>query len=29
LYMLLAVVSVVFLGSESLWTRNHILLSQI
>jgi hypothetical protein len=29
LYMLLALASVVFLGSESLWTRNHILLSQI
>jgi hypothetical protein len=29
LYMLLALASVVFLGSESLWTRNHILLTQI
>jgi hypothetical protein len=29
LYMLLALASIVFLGSESLWTRNHILLSQI
>jgi hypothetical protein len=29
LYMLLALASVVFLGSESVWTRNHILLSQI
>jgi hypothetical protein len=29
LYMLLALASVVFLGSESLWTCNHILLSQI
>jgi hypothetical protein len=29
LYMLLALASVVFLGSESLWARNHILLSQI
>jgi hypothetical protein len=29
LYMLLALASVVFLGSESLWTRNHILLSRI
>jgi hypothetical protein len=28
-YMQLALASVVFLGSESLWTRNHILLSQI
>jgi hypothetical protein len=27
--VLLALASVVFLGSESLWTRNHILLSQI
>jgi hypothetical protein len=27
--MLLALASVVFLGSESLWTRSHILLSQI
>jgi hypothetical protein len=26
--MLLALASVVFLGSESLWTRDHILLSQ-
>jgi hypothetical protein len=29
LYMLLGLASVVFLGSESLWTRHHILLSQI
>jgi hypothetical protein len=29
LYMLLALASVVFLGSESLRTRDHILLSQI
>jgi hypothetical protein len=29
LYMLLILASVVFLGSESLWTRDHILLSQI
>jgi hypothetical protein len=29
LHMLLAIASVVFLGSESLGTRNHILLSQI
>jgi hypothetical protein len=29
LYMLLALASVVFLGSEFLWTRNRILLSQI
>jgi hypothetical protein len=29
LYMLLALASAVFLGSESLWTRDHILLSQI
>jgi hypothetical protein len=29
LYMLLALASVVFLGSESLWTRDDILLSQI
>jgi hypothetical protein len=29
LYILLALASVVVLGSESLWTRNHILLSQI
>jgi hypothetical protein len=29
LYMLLALVSAVFLGSESLGTRDHILLSQI
>jgi hypothetical protein len=29
LYMLLALGSVVFLESESLWTRDHILLSQI
>jgi hypothetical protein len=29
LYMLLALTSVVFVGSESLWIRNHILLSQI
>jgi hypothetical protein len=29
LYMLLALTSVVFLGSESLGTRDHILLSQI
>jgi hypothetical protein len=29
LYMLLALASAVFLGSESLGTRNHILLSQI
>jgi hypothetical protein len=29
LYMLLALVSVVFLGSESLRTPDHILLSQI
>jgi hypothetical protein len=29
LYMLLALASVVFLGSEFLWTRNHILLTQI
>jgi hypothetical protein len=29
LYMLLALASVVFLGSESLWTRDHIILSQI
>jgi hypothetical protein len=29
LYMLPALASIVFLGSESLWTRNHILLSQI
>jgi hypothetical protein len=29
LYMLLALASVVFLGSESLVTRDHILLSQI
>jgi hypothetical protein len=28
-YMLLALASIVFLGSESLWTRNHILLSHI
>jgi hypothetical protein len=28
-YMLLALASAVFLGSESLWTRDHILLSQI
>jgi hypothetical protein len=27
--ILLALASVVFLGSESLWTHNHILLSQI
>jgi hypothetical protein len=27
--MLLALASVIFLGSESLWTSNHILLSQI
>jgi hypothetical protein len=27
--MLLALASVVFLGSETLWTRNHILQSQI
>jgi hypothetical protein len=27
--MLLALASEVFLGSESLWTREHILLSQI
>jgi hypothetical protein len=29
LCMLLALASEVFLGSESLWTRNHILLSRI
>jgi hypothetical protein len=29
LYMLLALDRAVFLGSESLWTRDHILLSQI
>jgi hypothetical protein len=29
LYMLLALASAVFLGSESLGTRDHILLSQI
>jgi hypothetical protein len=29
LYMLLVLASVVFLGSESLWTRDHNLLSQI
>jgi hypothetical protein len=29
LYMLLALASAVFLGSESLETRDHILLSQI
>jgi hypothetical protein len=29
LYVLLALASAVFLGSESLGTRNHILLSQI
>jgi hypothetical protein len=29
LYTLLAFASVVFFGSESLWTRDHILLSQI
>jgi hypothetical protein len=29
LYMLLALASVVFSGFESLWTRDHILLSQI
>jgi hypothetical protein len=29
LYMLLALASVVLLGSKSLWTCNHILLSQI
>jgi hypothetical protein len=29
LYMLLALASTVFLGSESLGTRDHILLSQI
>jgi hypothetical protein len=29
LYMLLALASIVFLGSEFLWTRNHILLSQM
>jgi hypothetical protein len=29
LYMLLALASAVFLGSESLGTREHILLSQI
>jgi hypothetical protein len=29
LYMLLALASIVFLGSESLGTRDHILLSQI
>jgi hypothetical protein len=29
LFMLLAVASVVFLGSESLWTHDHVLLSQI
>jgi hypothetical protein len=29
LYMLLALASAVFLGSESLWTHDHILLSQI
>jgi hypothetical protein len=29
LYMLLTLASVVFLRSESLWTRYHILLSQI
>jgi hypothetical protein len=29
LYILLALASVVFLGSESLWTRDRILLSQI
>jgi hypothetical protein len=29
LYMLLAIASVIFLGSESLGTRDHILLSQI
>jgi hypothetical protein len=28
-YMLLALASVVFLRSESLWTHDHILLSQI
>jgi hypothetical protein len=29
LYMLLALASAVFLGSESLGTRDHILLSQV
>jgi hypothetical protein len=29
LYMLLALASAVFLGSESFGTRDHILLSQI
>jgi hypothetical protein len=29
LYMLLVLASAVFLGSESLGTRDHILLSQI
>jgi hypothetical protein len=29
LYILLALARAVFLGSESLWTRDHILLSQI
>jgi hypothetical protein len=29
LHMLLALTSLVFLGSESLWTRDHTLLSQI
>jgi hypothetical protein len=29
LYMLLALASAIFLGSESLDTRDHILLSQI
>jgi hypothetical protein len=29
LYMLLVLANVVFLGSESLGTRDHILLSQI
>jgi hypothetical protein len=27
--MMLALASVVFLGSESLWTRDHILLSDL
>jgi hypothetical protein len=29
LYILLALVRILFLGAESLWTRDHILLSQI
>jgi hypothetical protein len=29
LYMLLALASAVLLGSEALWSRDHILLSQI